>query len=71
MFIPMTIVIVWRLRAEEEFLRRNLSGYSEYREKSVTAGCLLRGELPWNKGRHAGWTSLIAITKTRDWVPLN
>lgn len=33
MFLPMTIVIVWRLREEEEFLSRNLPGYSEYREK--------------------------------------
>jgi len=33
MFIPMITVIVWRLRDEEEFLRRNLPGYPEYREK--------------------------------------
>ena len=32
-FIPMTIVIVWRLLAEEEFLLRNLSGYASYRDK--------------------------------------
>ena len=33
LFTPMIIVIVWRLRDEEEFLLRNLPGYSEYREK--------------------------------------
>jgi protein-S-isoprenylcysteine O-methyltransferase Ste14 len=33
MCIAMTIVIVWRLRDEEELLFRNLPGYSEYREK--------------------------------------
>jgi protein-S-isoprenylcysteine O-methyltransferase Ste14 len=33
MFIPMTLVIVWRLLDEERFLLRNLQGYAEYREK--------------------------------------
>jgi len=31
--IPMIIVIVWRLLEEEKFLAKNLSGYSEYRNK--------------------------------------
>jgi protein-S-isoprenylcysteine O-methyltransferase Ste14 len=31
--IPMTVVITWRLLEEEKFLARNLSGYSEYRNK--------------------------------------
>lgn len=30
-FIPITIVIVWRLLEEEKFLLENLPGYSEYR----------------------------------------
>jgi len=33
LFIPMTMVIVWRLREEEEFLLRHLSGYADYRDK--------------------------------------
>ena len=33
MFIPMTLVIVWRLLDEERFLPRKLQGYVEYREK--------------------------------------
>ena len=33
MFVPMTMMIVWRLRDEEEFLLKNLPGYAEYREK--------------------------------------
>ena len=33
MFIPMTLVIVWRLLDEEKFLLRNLQGYAEYSEK--------------------------------------
>jgi protein-S-isoprenylcysteine O-methyltransferase Ste14 len=33
MFIPMTLVIVWRLLDEGKFLLRNLQGYAEYREK--------------------------------------
>jgi protein-S-isoprenylcysteine O-methyltransferase Ste14 len=32
-FIPLTIVIVWRLLDEERFLVKNLSGYGEYRSK--------------------------------------
>lgn len=31
--IPMTLVIVWRLLDEEQFLAKKLSGYSEYRRK--------------------------------------
>jgi protein-S-isoprenylcysteine O-methyltransferase Ste14 len=31
--IPMTLVIVWRLLDEENFLARNLPGYSEYMNK--------------------------------------
>jgi len=31
--VPITLVIVWRLLAEETFLARNLPGYSEYRNK--------------------------------------
>jgi protein-S-isoprenylcysteine O-methyltransferase Ste14 len=31
--IPMTMVLVWRLLDEEKFLTRNLSGYSEYRDR--------------------------------------
>jgi hypothetical protein len=31
--VPITLVIVWRLLAEEKFLAKNLSGYSEYRNK--------------------------------------
>ena len=31
--IPMTVVITWRLLEEEKFLAKNLSGYSEYRNK--------------------------------------
>ena len=30
MFIPMTLVIVWRLLDEEKFLSKNLAGYSNY-----------------------------------------
>jgi protein-S-isoprenylcysteine O-methyltransferase Ste14 len=33
MFIPITIVIAWRLLDEERFLSTNLSGYKDYREK--------------------------------------
>lgn len=33
MFVPMALVIVWRLLDEEKFLARNLAGYSEYRDK--------------------------------------
>ena len=33
MFIPMTLMIVWRLLDEEKFLLRNLQGYTEYCEK--------------------------------------
>lgn len=32
-FIPLTLVIVWRLLDEERFLVKNLSGYGEYRDK--------------------------------------
>ncbi len=32
-FIPITIVIVWRLLEEEKFLLENLPGYSEYRNR--------------------------------------
>jgi protein-S-isoprenylcysteine O-methyltransferase Ste14 len=31
--IPITLVIVWRLLEEEEFLAKNLAGYSEYQNK--------------------------------------
>jgi protein-S-isoprenylcysteine O-methyltransferase Ste14 len=31
--IPITLVIVWRLVEEEKFLAKNLSGYSDYRNK--------------------------------------
>ncbi len=31
--LPMTLVIVWRLLDEEQFLAKKLSGYSEYRSK--------------------------------------
>ena len=31
--IPIALVIVWRLLDEENFLAKNLSGYSEYRNK--------------------------------------
>ncbi len=31
--IPITLVIVWRLLEEEQFLAKNLSGYSDYRNK--------------------------------------
>ena len=31
--IPITLVIVWRLLDEEQFLAKKLSGYSEYRDK--------------------------------------
>jgi hypothetical protein len=31
-FIPMTLVIVWRFLDEEKFLLRNLAGYAEYCE---------------------------------------
>jgi|SRR5271155_901363 len=31
--IPITLVIVWRLLDEEQFLAKKLSGYSEYRNK--------------------------------------
>ena len=33
MFIPMTVIIAWRLRNEERFLADNLSGYQEYCRK--------------------------------------
>ena len=33
MIIPITLVIVWRLVEEEKFLAKNLSGYSDYRNK--------------------------------------
>lgn len=32
-FIPLTLVIVWRVLDEERFLVKNLSGYGEYRGK--------------------------------------
>jgi protein-S-isoprenylcysteine O-methyltransferase Ste14 len=32
-FIPITLVLVWRLVAEEKFLVKNLPGYSDYRNK--------------------------------------
>jgi protein-S-isoprenylcysteine O-methyltransferase Ste14 len=31
--IPMTIILVWRLVDEERFLKDNLAGYSEYRDR--------------------------------------
>ena len=33
MFIPITLVIIWRLLEEEKFLLKNLPGYSEYYQK--------------------------------------
>jgi protein-S-isoprenylcysteine O-methyltransferase Ste14 len=30
-YIPITLLIVWRLLDEERFLEKNLSGYAEYR----------------------------------------
>ena len=33
LFVPITLVIVWRLRDEERFLSHNLPGYPEYRER--------------------------------------
>jgi protein-S-isoprenylcysteine O-methyltransferase Ste14 len=33
MFIPVTLLIVWRLLDEEKFLLRNLQGYAEYSDK--------------------------------------
>jgi protein-S-isoprenylcysteine O-methyltransferase Ste14 len=33
MVIPITIVLVWRLLEEENFLTRNLAGYPEYQNK--------------------------------------
>jgi protein-S-isoprenylcysteine O-methyltransferase Ste14 len=33
MVIPMTVIIAWRARAEEQFLVENLSGYKEYCQK--------------------------------------
>ncbi len=32
-FIPLALVIIWRLLDEEQFLVKNLSGYGEYRSK--------------------------------------
>lgn len=32
-FIPIAVVIIWRLSDEEKFLSKNLSGYQEYCEK--------------------------------------
>lgn len=34
MFIPMTLVIAWRLLDEEHFLSRNLQGYSTYKKNT-------------------------------------
>jgi protein-S-isoprenylcysteine O-methyltransferase Ste14 len=33
MFIPMTLLIVWRLLDEEKFLLKNPQDYAEYSEK--------------------------------------
>ncbi len=33
LFVPMTVVIVWRLLDEEKFLAKNLPGYNEYCRK--------------------------------------
>lgn len=33
LFIPFTLVIIWRLLDEEKFLSKNLQGYSEYCQK--------------------------------------
>jgi protein-S-isoprenylcysteine O-methyltransferase Ste14 len=33
MFIPMTLVIAWRLLEEERYLRKSLPGYTVYCEK--------------------------------------
>ena len=40
MFIPMTLVIVWRLLDEEKFLLKNLPGYRSIMKKSAVACCL-------------------------------
>jgi protein-S-isoprenylcysteine O-methyltransferase Ste14 len=32
-FMPMLIMIVWRLLEEERFLLRNLTGYADYRRQ--------------------------------------
>nr|WP_255351998.1 isoprenylcysteine carboxylmethyltransferase family protein [Methanosarcina sp. Kolksee] len=32
-FIPLTLVILWRLLDEEKFLSKNLQGYTEYCQK--------------------------------------
>ncbi|WP_245859907.1 methyltransferase family protein [Methanosarcina spelaei] len=32
-FIPLTLVIIWRLIDEEKFLSKNLPGYEEYCQK--------------------------------------
>jgi protein-S-isoprenylcysteine O-methyltransferase Ste14 len=32
-FIPLTLLIVWRILDEERFLIENLSGYGDYRSK--------------------------------------
>jgi protein-S-isoprenylcysteine O-methyltransferase Ste14 len=33
MFIPMTLILAWRLSEEEQFLSKSLAGYQEYRQK--------------------------------------
>ena len=33
MFIPITLIIIWRLLDEEEFLSKYLAGYSDYKNK--------------------------------------
>jgi protein-S-isoprenylcysteine O-methyltransferase Ste14 len=33
MFIPFTLILVWRLLDEEKFLLKNLQGYYEYCQK--------------------------------------
>jgi protein-S-isoprenylcysteine O-methyltransferase Ste14 len=33
MFIPLTLIIVWRLLDEEKFLSKYLAGYSEYKKR--------------------------------------
>ena len=32
MLVPMLLVLVWRLRDEEQFLTQNLAGYAAYRQ---------------------------------------
>lgn len=42
MFIPMTLVVVWRLLDEEKFLSKNLPGYSNYKTKRKVSPSTIR-----------------------------